>query len=70
MRKDSGLQVTDKIILKIQKDNIIEKAIFENQNYILSETLAEKLEFSDSLDNGIEIKFDNINSKLHLTKIE
>ena len=70
LRKDSGLQVTDKIYLKIQKDIILEKAIFENQNYILSETLADKLEFSDSLDNGIEIKFDNINSKLHLTKIE
>ena len=70
LRKDSGLQVTDKIYLKIRKDIILEKAIFENQNYILSETLAEKLEFSDSLDNGIEIKFDNINSKLHLTKIE
>ena len=70
LRKDSGLQVTDKIYLKIQKDIILEKAIFENQNYILSETLAEKLEFSDSLDNGVEIKFDNINSKLYLTKIE
>ena len=70
LRKDSGLQVTDKIYLKIQKDIILEKAIFENQNYIISETLAEKLEFSNSLDNGIEIKFDNINSKLHLTKIE
>ena len=70
MRKDSGLQVTDKIILKIQKDNIIEKAIFENQNYILNETLAESLEFVDSIENGVEIQFDNINSKLYLTKIE
>ena len=70
LRKDSGLQVTDKIILKIQKDNIIEKAIFENQNYILNETLAESLEFVDLIINGVEIKFDNINSKLDLTKIE
>ena len=69
LRKDSGLKVTDKINLKFQKDIILEKAIFENQNYILSETLAENLEFLDSLNNGIEIKFDNINSKLHLTKI-
>jgi len=69
LRKDSGLKVTDKINLKFQKDIILEKAIFENQNYILSETLAENLEFFDSLNNGIEIKFDNINSKLHLTKI-
>ena len=70
LRKDSGLQVTDKIILKIQKDNIIEKAIFENQNYILNETLAESLEFVDSIEDGVEIQFDNINSKLYLTKIE
>ena len=70
LRKDSGLQVTDKIILKIQKDNIIEKAIFENQNYILNETLAENLEFVDSIKDGVEIQFDNINSKLYLTKIE
>ena len=70
LRKDSGLQVTDKIILKIQRDNIIEKAIFENQNYILNETLAENLEFVDSIEDGVEIQFDNINSKLYLTKIE
>ncbi len=70
LRKDSGLQVTDKIILKIQKDNIIEKAIFENQNYILNETLAENLELVDSIEDGVEIQFDNINSKLYLTKIE
>ena len=70
LRKDSGLQVTDKIILKIQKDNIIEKAIFENQNYILNETLAESLEFVDSIEDGVEIQFGNINSKLYLTKIE
>ena len=70
LRKDSGLKVTDKIILKIQKDNIIEKAIFENQNYILNETLAESLEFVDSIEGGVEIQFDNINSKLYLTKIE
>ena len=70
LRKDSGLQVTDKIILKIQKDNIIEKAIFENQNYILNETLAASLEFVDSIEDGVEIQFDNINSKLYLTKIE
>ena len=70
LRKESGLLVTDKINLKIQKDIILEKAIFENQEYILSETLTEKLEFLDDLNTGIEIEFDNIKSKLHLTKID
>ena len=45
-------------------------SIFENQEYILSETLAEKLEVLDDLNNGIELEFDNIKSKLHLTKID
>ena len=72
LRKDSGLQVTDKIILKIQKDNIIEKAIFESlKNYVFLKRKplqAENLEFADSIEDGVEIQFD-INSKLYLTKI-
>ncbi len=70
LRKESGLLVTDKINLKIQKDIVLEKAIFENQDYILTETLAEKLEVLVDLNNGILLEFDNINSKLHLTKID
>ena len=69
LRKETGLLVTDKINLKIQRDNIIEKAIFENRAYILSETLAENLEFFDVLSEGIEISFDNIKTKLYIKKI-
>jgi isoleucyl-tRNA synthetase len=69
LRKETGLLVTDKINLKIQKDNIIEKAIFENRAYILSETLAENLEFFDVLSEGIEISFDNIKTKICINKI-
>ena len=70
LRKESGLLVTDKINLKIKKDIILEKAIFENQNYILTETLAENLIVLDNFDDGVELKFDNIDSKLYLTKID
>ncbi len=69
-RKEIGLLVTDKIILKIQNNNIIEKAIFENRKYILNETLADDLIFKDKIDSGILIEFDNIKSKLSLTKIK
>ena len=67
-RKEIGLLVTDKIILKIQKDNIIEKAIFENRDYIVNETLAVSLVLEDFLSDGVEIKFDNINTKLSIHK--
>ena len=67
-RKEIGLLVTDKIILKIQQDIIIEKAIFENRDYIMSETLSEELTLVNSITNGIEIKFDNIETKLSIHK--
>ena len=67
-RKEIGLLVTDKIILKIQKDNIIEKAIFENRDYIVNETLAVDLILVEYIAEGIEIKFDNINTKLSIHK--
>ena len=67
-RKEIGLLVTDKIILKIQNNNIIEKAIFENRKYILNETLADDLVFKNKINDGIDIEFDNIKSKLSLKK--
>jgi len=69
LRKETGLLVTDKINLKIQSNNLIEKAIFENRNYLLNETLSENLEIIDVLNEGLEVKFDNINTKLSITKI-
>jgi len=68
LRKETGLLVTDKINLKIQSNNLIEKAIFENRNYLLNETLAENLEIIDVLNEGLEVRFDNINTKLSITK--
>ena len=58
----------DKIILKIQKDNLIEKAIFENRDYVVNETLAVDLILVESINEGVEIKFDNINTKLSIHK--
>jgi isoleucyl-tRNA synthetase len=45
LRKDKGFDVTDKISLKIEKADSIEKAIVNNYRYICSETLCDKLEF-------------------------
>ena len=67
-RKEIGLLVTYKIILNIQRDNIIEKAIFENREYIMNETLSIKLNIEDSINRGIEINFDNIETKLNIEK--
>ncbi|QRM88513.1 isoleucine--tRNA ligase [Lacinutrix sp. WUR7] len=68
LRKDSGFEVTDRIDVKIQKDDQIVKAVEANIEYIKAETLTETLEIVEQIDNGIEIAFDAINTKLFITK--
>jgi len=43
LRKESGLDVTDKIILKIQKHDAINSAINKFNDYIATQTLADKI---------------------------
>ena len=68
MRKDSGLEVTDKIILTIEKNNDIMKPVERFGEYICSETLA-TLEMADKLE-GVEPQelVDNISAKLTIKK--
>ncbi|NNC48931.1 MAG: isoleucine--tRNA ligase, partial [Flaviramulus sp.] len=68
LRKDSGFEVTDRIDVIIQKDEHIMKAINANISYIKSETLTDELEIRDNLENGIEIAFDDVNTKLFIQK--
>ena len=68
LRKDSGFEVTDKIDVTLQTDENIVKAVKTNLNYIKTETLTEELEIIDNLNNGIEIAFDDVNTKLFIQK--
>ena len=68
LRKESGFEVTDKIDLKILKDGYIEKAIANNENYLKSETLTAELIYEERLDEGTEIAFDDVNTKLFIQK--
>lgn len=59
LRKESGLELTDKINVKIQRHNTLNDAITNNLNYICSETLANTLELVDSVNgNGVEVEVD------------
>ncbi|MFZ4679240.1 MAG: isoleucine--tRNA ligase [Flavobacterium sp.] len=68
LRKDSGFEVTDKIKVHLQPSVGLEKAVAANENYIKSETLTEKLVFVDDLDTGTEIEFDNIKTRILISK--
>ncbi|TVZ58093.1 isoleucyl-tRNA synthetase [Flavobacteriaceae bacterium MAR_2010_105] len=69
LRKDSGFELTDRIAVQFQKDEQIINAINKNLEYIKTETLTEDLEIIDHLTNGIEIAFDDVNTKLFIQKI-
>ena len=68
LRKDSGFEVTDKIKVHLQTNNGLEKAVAANENYIKSETLTESLVFVDDLKNGTEIEFDDIKTRILISK--
>ena len=68
IRKDSGFEVTDKIKVQLKRSGLLEEAILENEDYIKSETLTSDLVFVDELENGIEIEFDEIKTKITITK--
>ncbi len=68
LRKDSGFEVTDRIDVKLQKDEQLKQAVDSNIEYIKTETLTEKLEIIDQISNGIDIAFDDVNTKLFITK--
>ena len=69
MRKDSGLEVTDKINLYLKKEAQVEKAVKDNAAYIKNETLTKELIIKDSLDNGNPVEFDDIKTMLLIEKV-
>ena len=69
LRKDSGLEVTDKIKLTILNFENLQTSVEENKAYIMSETLTKELVFVDSLNDGTEIEFDNIKSRILINKM-
>lgn len=68
LRKDSGFELTDRIIVSFQKDEQISNAINTNLDYIKTETLAEDVKILDHINNGIEVAFDDVNTKLFIEK--
>ncbi|MDO5635910.1 MAG: isoleucine--tRNA ligase [Myroides sp.] len=68
IRKDSGFEVTDKVKIKMLYNNIIQEAVNANKEYIKAETLTESLDFVEDLQNGTEIEFDDIITKISVSK--
>jgi isoleucyl-tRNA synthetase len=68
IRKDSGFEVTDKIHLVLQQNAQLEAAVRANEMYIKSETLTESIQMQAQVDGGVEIEFDEIQTRILITK--
>ncbi len=72
LRKDKNFEVTDKILLKIEKNSEIDAVINNNYSYICSETLAESLDLCNKIesDNKQLVKLtDNIQTFVSVEKV-
>ncbi|MCO7721725.1 isoleucine--tRNA ligase [Myroides odoratimimus] len=68
IRKDSGFEVTDKIVVKILEEKEIKEAVLANEDYIKSETLTHTLEFVTELSEGVDVEFDELKTRVLILK--
>ncbi|WP_170265124.1 isoleucine--tRNA ligase [Salibacter halophilus] len=63
LRKDSGLDVTDRIVITVESQELLSAAVNDNFDYICAETLADELNFVDSL-SGNNVHESELNEDL------
>ena len=69
LRKSTGLEITDKIEIKIQSDKNLDSAIEKHKSYIASQVLATFIEIVPELPNGQAIEMDDNKIILDIKKV-
>lgn len=68
LRKELNFEVTDRITVTLQKDNLITSAAEQNKVYICSEILADDLIITESIDMGNKIIIDDVELQISIEK--
>ena len=68
LRKDSGFEVTDRIEVALEENEKLTDAVTQNLKYIKEETLTEVLQFQPKIEEGTEIAFDDIETRISIKK--
>ncbi len=68
IRKESGLDVTDRIEVKVVHNEALYPSIKEFSDYICTEVLAERLDVVPELTSGVDIDVNDITLKVAITK--
>lgn len=68
IRKSSGFDITDKITIRLTRNEEMEAAINDFGAYICNQVLATDLQFADALTEGTELNFDDFDIKAEVIK--
>ena len=68
MRKEKDFELTDKILLNIEEKGTIKDIITEFNEYICAEILADRIEYSSEIPDGIIIDVNNDTFTVKISK--
>jgi len=68
LRKENDFELTDKILLKVQQKEGLKDIITEFNEYICAEILADRIEYSSEIPNGIIIDVNNDTFTVKISK--
>ena len=69
IRKSSGFEITDKIVVALSKNPNTDDAVNEYNTYICNQVLADFLELVDEVPDGTELSFDDYSLMIKVTKL-
>ncbi len=69
LRKDKDFDLTDRISITLEENNPFRQELTNNEAYICTEVLSDKIEFVNSLPISEEIEIDEVKFKVNVTKI-
>ena len=69
LRKDSNFDVTDRIVVHLQRHNALEAAVSQYEAYLKGEVLANEVQWHDTLD-GEDVLFDGVETVITVERIE
>jgi len=72
IRKDSGFEVTDRVLIKIEKHDAINLAINNFNDYIANQTLAKEITLVEKIEqnNGISVEIEkDVTTLIEITKV-
>ncbi len=68
IRKDSGFEVTDRVVVEIEERPEIKDSLTQFENYVCEQTLTNKIELTNSIQNAVTVEWEDGELKIAVKK--